>query len=52
MTNKGTTLKDIDLLLNEIATNIYCDPTCGGGNFMNLAYSKLREIETDLSGYI
>lgn len=46
--NKGTTLRDIDQLLNEMASNIYCDPACGGGNFLNLAYSKLREIETDL----
>ncbi len=24
------------------------DSTCGAGNFLNLAYAKLREIETDL----
>lgn len=46
--NKGTIIKDIDKLLDEMASNIYCDPACGGGNFLNLAYAKLREIETDL----
>ncbi len=46
--NKGTNLRDIDALLNEMASNIYCDPACGGGNFLNVAYAKLREIETDL----
>lgn len=46
--NKGTKIKDINALLDEMAANIYCDPACGGGNFLNLAYAKLREIETDL----
>lgn len=46
--NKSTVIRDIDKLLNEMASNIYCDPACGGGNFLNLAYAKLREIETDL----
>ncbi|EEQ79178.1 hypothetical protein STAWA0001_0344 [Staphylococcus warneri L37603] len=31
-----------------MAANIYVDPACGAGNFLNLAYAKLREIETDL----
>lgn len=48
ITNKGTKIKDINALLDEMAANIYCDPACGGGNFLNLAYAKLREIETDL----
>ena len=46
--NKGTKIKDINALLDEMAANIYCDPACGGGNFLNLAYAKLREVETDL----
>lgn len=32
----------------EIASNIYVDPACGAGNFLNVAYAQLRQIETDL----
>lgn len=46
--NKSTRASQFDALLDEMASNIYCDPACGGGNFLNLAYAKLREIETDI----
>lgn len=46
--NKSTRASQFDALLDEMASNIYCDPACGGGNFLNLAYAKLREIETDV----
>ena len=46
--NKSTRAAQFDELLNEMASNVYCDPACGGGNFLNLAYAKLREIETDV----
>lgn len=46
--NKSTRTRQFDELLDEIASNVYCDPACGGGNFLNLAYAKLREIETDV----
>ena len=47
---RNTTTKDADFtkFLKELASNIYCDPACGSGNFLNLAYAKLREIETDI----
>lgn len=48
MANKSTRAAQFDALLDEMASNIYCDPACGGGNFLNLAYAKLREIETDV----
>ncbi|GAA4512572.1 DNA methyltransferase [Brevibacterium yomogidense] len=35
-------------LQEEIASNIYVDPACGAGTFLNVAYAQLREIETDL----
>lgn len=35
-------------LQEEISSNIYVDPACGAGNFLNVAYAQLREIETDL----
>lgn len=46
--NKSTTLKELDQFLNALASDVFCDPACGSGNFLNLAYSKLREIETDI----
>ncbi|WP_348542246.1 DNA methyltransferase [Dietzia kunjamensis] len=46
--NKSTTLGQLTDLQDELASNIYVDPACGSGNFLNLAYAKLREIETDL----
>lgn len=46
--NKSTRAKDFDAFINEMASNIYCDPACGGGNFLNVAYAKLRDIETSL----
>lgn len=46
--NKSTTVPDLRRMQQEIASNIYLDPACGAGNFLNVAYAKLREIETDL----
>lgn len=46
--NKTTSPRDIQALQDELASNIYIDPACGAGNFLNVAYAKLREIETDL----
>lgn len=46
--NKSTANRDFDGLLEEMAANIYVDPACGGGNFLNVTYARLREIETDL----
>lgn len=46
--NKSTSLKDFNNFLNDLSTHVFCDPACGGGNFLNLAYAKLREIETDV----
>lgn len=46
--NKSSRLKDFDALMEEMAANIYVDPAAGSGNFLNLAYARLREIETAL----
>lgn len=46
--NTSTSRKQFLALIDEIAANVYLDPACGAGNFLNLAYAKLREIETDL----
>lgn len=46
--NKSTSTREFDGFLEEMAANIYVDPACGGGNFLNVAYARLREIETDV----
>lgn len=46
--NKSSRLKEFDALMDEMAANIYADPAAGSGNFLNLAYARLREIETAL----
>lgn len=45
---KSATKSEFDALQNEIASNLYVDPACGAGNFLNVAYAQLRQIETDL----
>lgn len=46
--NKSTSVADLRRFQEELAANIYIDPACGAGNFLNIAYAKLREIETDI----
>lgn len=46
--NKSTTNADFNRLIDEMAANIYCDPACGSGNFLSVAYAELRDIETSL----
>ncbi|WP_022872489.1 DNA methyltransferase [Nesterenkonia alba] len=46
--NKSTSVADLRRLQQEIASNIYIDPACGAGNFLNVAYAHLRAVETDL----
>ncbi|WP_277100359.1 DNA methyltransferase [Corynebacterium riegelii] len=46
--NKTTTQKDLAAFRDSLANNVYCDPACGSGNFLIVAYRELREIETDV----
>ena len=46
--NKSTTPAQLAAFQDELAANIYVDPACGSGNFLNLSYARLREIETDI----
>ncbi|WP_044496427.1 DNA methyltransferase [Nesterenkonia massiliensis] len=46
--NKSTTVADLRRFQQEMASNIYVDPACGAGNFLNVAYAQLRQIETDV----
>lgn len=45
---KSASRREFDDLQNELASNLYVDPACGAGNFLNVAYARLRAIETDL----
>src|SRR5699024_10575145 len=46
--NKSTCVTDLRCFQEELAANIYVVPACGAGNFLIVAYAKLREIETDI----
>lgn len=46
--NKSTSVADLRRFQQEMASNIYIDPACGAGNFLNVAYAQLRQIETDV----
>lgn len=45
---KTATRADFGELIDDMAANVYLDPACGAGNFLNVAYAHLRQIETDL----
>lgn len=48
---KGSTTSKIKQLRdfqNRLASYVFCDPACGSGNFLVVAYRELRKIETDL----
>jgi hypothetical protein len=46
--NTSTTVKDLVKFRDSLATHIFCDPACGCGNFLVVAYRELRRIETDI----
>lgn len=46
--NGSTRRKQLHSFQQRLAKLQFLDPACGSGNFLNLAYSKLREIETDI----
>src|SRR5699024_11736622 len=33
---------------DSLADMVFCDPACGSGNFLIVAYRELRRIETDV----
>lgn len=46
--NKSTRAKDLERFRDSLATHVFCDPACGCGNFLVVAYRELRRIETDI----
>jgi hypothetical protein len=46
--NKSTTLRALREFAEHLATHVFADPACGSGNFLNVAYAKVRDIETQV----
>lgn len=46
--NRSTTVKALRRFRDSLADMAFCDPACGCGNFLVVAYRELRKIETDI----
>ena len=46
--NRSTTVKALRTFRDSLADMAFCDPACGCGNFLVVAYRELRKIETDI----
>lgn len=46
--NKSTTVKALRQFRDSLAEMAFCDPACGCGNFLVVAYRELRKIETEI----
>lgn len=46
--NKSTTVQELRKFRDSLADMAFCDPACGCGNFLVVAYRELRTIETDV----
>lgn len=46
--NRSTTVKALRSFRDSLADMAFCDPACGCGNFLVVAYRELRKIETDI----
>lgn len=45
---KSTPIKKLRAFRDSLADMIFCDPACGAGNFLVVAYRELRKIETSV----
>ena len=48
ITNRSTTVKALREFRDSLSDMAFCDPACGCGNFLVVAYRELRKIETDI----
>lgn len=48
ISNRSTTVKALRAFRDSLADMAFCDPACGCGNFLVVAYRELRKIETDI----
>lgn len=46
--NAATTPRQLRAFQDELATHTFLDPACGSGNFLTVAYGRIREIETQV----
>ncbi|EFM44583.1 hypothetical protein HMPREF0277_0380 [Corynebacterium accolens ATCC 49726] len=44
----STSVAALERFRDSLSELIFCDPACGSGNFLLLAYRELRRIETDV----
>ena len=45
---KSTSVAKLRQFRDSLADMVFCDPACGSGNFLIVAYRELRKIETDV----
>lgn len=45
---KSTPVARLRAFRDSLADMVFCDPACGSGNFLIVAYRELRKIETDV----
>lgn len=48
ITAKSTPVSKLRAFRDSLADIVFCDPACGSGNFLIVAYRELRKIETDV----
>lgn len=48
VSSPATPIYKLEEFRDSLAELVFCDPACGAGNFLIMAYRELRKIETDL----
>lgn len=48
LSSKSTSDKALKNFQEKLASMVFCDPACGSGNFLIIAYREIRRIETDI----
>ncbi len=48
VSSPATPVAKLEAFRDSLAELVFCDPACGAGNFLIMAYRELRKIETDI----
>lgn len=48
VSSPSTSVAALERFRDSLSELVFCDPACGSGNFLLLAYRELRRIETDI----
>ena len=48
VSSPSTSVAALERFRDSLAELVFCDPACGSGNFLLVAYRELRRIETDI----